>query len=161
MYKDEMWYRKLARNIEESRPNFTDKQQRAYQIDLMLRVALRVKETSDTCETCRSFQHTLNRMEEEFPELPGSKAQRQYQAQQLRLMTDHFVKAHQFAPPGYYTRLYARYGLVAGLLLGVVVGLLALNNGLYLPLAVIAGVGMGAAYGASEDANVKRNRRTL
>ncbi len=160
MYKDEMWYRKLARNIEESRPNFTDKQQRAYQIDLMLRGALRVKETSDTRETCRSFQHTLNRMGEEFPELPGSKAQRQYQAQQLRLMTGHFVKAHQFAPPGYYTRLYAGYGLVAGLLLGVVVGLF-LNNGLYLLLAVIAGVGMGAAYGASEDASVKRNRRAL
>ena len=44
MYKDDLWYRKLARDIEEHRADFTDKQWRAYQIDLMLRIALRVKE---------------------------------------------------------------------------------------------------------------------
>jgi hypothetical protein len=161
MYKDELWYRKLVRDIEEHRPDFTDKQLRVYQVDLMLRTALRVKDASDTCETCRDFQRTLSRMEEEFQELPESKAQRHYQAQQLRLMAEHFVKAHRLAPPRYYTRLYANYGIVAGLLFGIGVGLLVLNNGLYLPLGVIVGVGLGAAYGSSEDASVKREHRLI
>lgn len=161
MYKDDLWYRKLTRDIEEHRADFIDKQWRAYQIDLMLRIALRVKEASDACETCRGFQHTLNRMEEEFPELPESKAQRHYQAQQLRLMAEHFVKTHRLSPPKYYTRLCTNYGIVAGLLLGIVVGLLMLNNGLYLLLGALLGGIFGVAYGVSEDASVKRNHRLI
>ncbi len=161
MYKDELWHRKLVRDIEEHRVDFTEKQLRAYQIDLMLRIALRVKDFSDACETCRNFQRTLSRMEEEFPELPGSKAQRHYQTQQLRLMAEHFVKAHRLAPSNYYTRLYANYGIVAGLLFGIAVGLLMLNNGLYLLLGAILGGILGVAYGMVEDASVKRSRRLL
>lgn len=161
MYKDELWYRKLVRDIDEHRQDFTDKQLRAYQVDFMLRIASRVKEASDACETCRDFQHTLSRMEEEFPELPGSKAQRHYQVQQLRLMAEHFVKAHRLSPPKYYTRLYTNYGIVAGLLFGIAVGLLLLNNGLYLPLGLIVGGVFGAAYGMSEDASMKRQQRLI
>ena len=161
MYKDDLWYRKLVRDIEEHRADFTDKQRRKYQIDFMLRVAARIKETSDACETCRSFQHILTRLEEEFPELPGSKAQRHYQVQQLRLMAEHFVKAHRLAPAQYYTRLYLNYGVIAGMLFGIVVGLLVLNNVLYLPIGVAAGLLLAGVYGKSEDARVKRERRLI
>lgn len=161
MYKDELWYRQLIREIEVHQSNFTAKQLRAYQVNFMLRIALRIKDYSDACETCRDFQRTLSRMEEELPELLNSKAQRHYQAQQLRLITDHFVRAHRLAPPYYYTRLYVNYGLVVGLFLGIVVGLLALNNGIYLPLGLVAGVILGAAYGSCMDARVKRQQRVL
>jgi hypothetical protein len=161
MYKDELWYRQLIRDIEAHRLDFTDKQLRTYQIDLMLRIALRVKESSDACETCRSFQQTLSRMEEEFPDLPGSKAQCHYQIQQLRLMTEHFVKAHRLAPAQYYARLYANYGFVVGLLFGIAVGLLVLNNGLYLPVASVAGLILGATSGGIADARVKREQRVI
>jgi hypothetical protein len=161
MYKDELWYRQLIRDIEERRLDFTDKQLRTYQVDLVLRVALRVKELSDACETCRSFQRILSRMEEEFPELPGSKAQRHYHIQQLRLMTEHFVKEHHLAPALYYTRLYANYGFVVGLLFGIAVGLLVLNNGLYLPVASVAGLALGAALGWIADVRVKHEQRVI
>ena len=161
MYKDELWYRQFTRGIEERRLDFTAKQLRAYQVDLMLRIALRVKELSDACETCRGFQQLLSRMEEEFPELPGSKAQRHYQIQQLRLMTEHYVKLHRLAPAHYYTRLYANYGFVVGLLFGITVGLLMLNNGLYLPLASVAGLILGATFGWIADARIKHDRRVL
>lgn len=161
MYKDELWYRQFIRDIEERRLDFTDKQLRAYQIDLMLRIALRVKELSDACETCRSFQQTLSHLEEEFSELPESKAQRHHQIQQLRLMTEHFVKAHRLAPAHYYTRLYANYGFVVGLLFGIAVGLLALNNGLYVPVASVAGLILGTALGWIADARVKREQRVV
>ena len=161
MYKDDLWYRKLTRDIEEHRADFTDKQLRAYQIDLMLRLALRIKEASDACETCRNFQRTLSRLEEEFPELSDSKAQRHYQKQQLRLMVEHFVKAHRLAPAQYYIHLYANYGFIVGLLLGIIVGLPMLNNGLYLPLGAVAGLILGVALGSSVDARVKREQRML
>ena len=161
MYRDELWYRQLIRDLETHQLGFSDKQLRAYQIDLMLRIALRVKELSDTCELCRDFQRILSRMEEEFPELPGSKAQRHYQIRQLRLMTEHFVKAHRLAPPQYYTRLYANYGFVLGLLFGIAVGLLALNNGLYVPVASVAGLTLGTTLGWIVDTRVKREQRVL
>ena len=161
MYRDELWYRQLIRDVEANRWNFTDKQLRAYQIDLLLRIALRVKELSDACETCRGFQRILSRMEEEFPELPGSKAQRHYQIQQLRLMIEHFVKVHRLAPAFYYTRLLANYGFVVGLIFGIAVGLLVLNNGLYVPLAAIAGLILGTTLGWIVDARIKREQRVL
>lgn len=161
MYKDDLWYRKLVRDIEEHRSDFTEKQRRKYQIDFMLCVALRIKEASDGCATCRDFQHTLTRMEEEFLELPGSKAQRHYQIQQLRLMAEHFVKAHRLAPAQYYTRLYANYGLIAGLFFGIIVGFFVLNNGIYLPVGMIVGLLLGSLYGSGEDTRVKREHRLI
>lgn len=161
MYKDELWYRQLVRDIEAHQADFTAKQQRAYQMDFVLRIALRVKEASDACETCRGFQSTLSRLEEELPELPGSKAQRHYQAQQLRLIAEHFVKAHRLAPAQYYTRLYANYGFITGLLFGIAVGLLVLNNGLYVPAASVAGLLLGIVLGGILDARVKREQRII
>jgi len=161
MYKDELWYRQLIRDIEAQQTDFTDKQLHAYQVDLLLRLALRIKEASDACETCCSFQTTLSRLAEEFPQLSGSKAQRRYQAQQLRIIVEHFVKAHRLAPTYYYTHLYANYGFIVGLLLGIAVGLLMLNNGLYLPVAAVAGVVLGVLLGYSADARVKREQRII
>lgn len=161
MYKDELWYRQLTRDIEAHWAGFTDRQLRAYQIDLMLCIASRIKEHSDACETCRSFQQTLSHMVEEFPALPESSAQRHHQIRQLRLMTEHFVKVHRLAPAQYHTRLYANYGFVAGLLFGIAVGLLMLNNGLYVPVASVAGLILGGVFGLIADARVKREQRGI
>lgn len=161
MYKDDLWYRKLVKDIEEHRPDFTAKQWRSYQVEFMLRVALRVKDSSDACQTCRSFQHTLTRLEEELQELPGSKAQRHYQFQQLRLMGEHFVRAHRLVPPQYYARLGASYGLIAGLLFGIAMGFLVLNNGLYLPLGAVIGLILGGLYGGTEDTRANREHRLI
>ena len=110
MYKDDIWYRKLEQAVDEHRPDFTEKQRKKFAIDFMMRIARRVKDFSDSCETCRSCQHTLTRMEEEFLELPGSKAQRQYQRKQLQLMAEHFASEHRLAPPRFYLLKYLRYG---------------------------------------------------
>lgn len=161
MYKDDIWHRKLVQAVDEHRQDFTQKQQRKYQIEFMLRIAKRVKESSDGCETCRSLQHTLTRLEAEFQELPGSKAQRRYQVEQLGEMAEHFVKAHRLAPPVYYTRQYVRYGLIGGLLIGILLGFVIFGNGIYLPLAVIVGLLLGWAYGSAEDVKMKNERRLI
>lgn len=67
MYRDELWYRQLVRDIEVHQSDFTEKQLHAYQVDLLLRLALRIKEASDACETCRSYQSILSRLVEELP----------------------------------------------------------------------------------------------
>lgn len=161
MYKDELWYRQLFRDVEARQSDFTEKQLHAYQVDLLLRLALRMKEASAECETCRSFQSVLSRLAEELSQLPESRAQRRYQAQQLRIIIEHFVRTHRLAPAHYYTHLYANYGFITGLLLGIAVGLLMLNNGLYLPAATVAGLGLGLLLGYSADARVKREQRIL
>lgn len=161
MYKDDLWHKKLIKDIEEHRTDFTAKQWRQYQVELMLRIAQRVRDFSDACETCRDFQHTLTRLEEEFLELPGSKAQRHYQIQQLRLMGAHFVKAHRLVSPQYYRDLYGYYGLIAGVLAGIALGFLVLNNGLYLPIGAVAGWILGGLYGRGEDNRAQRERRLL
>ena len=118
MYKDDIWYRKLCQAVEEHRPDFTEKQVKQFAIDYMLRIAQRVRDYSDSCEVCRSFQHTLTRLEEQFQELPDSKAQRQYQKKQLQEMAEHFVGAHRLAPSRYYLIKYLRFGLTIGMVAG-------------------------------------------
>lgn len=71
------------------------------------------------------------------------------------------MKTHRLAPAQYYTHLYANYGFVAGLLLGIAVGLLMLNNGLYLPVAAVAGLVLGILLGYGADARVKHAQRII
>ncbi|MGC9393251.1 MAG: hypothetical protein ACP5J4_00180 [Anaerolineae bacterium] len=77
------------------------------------------------------------------------------------MMIEHFVKIHRLVPAHYYTRLLANYGFVVGLIFGIAVGLLLLNNGLYLPVASVAGLILGATFGWIVDARVKHEQRVL
>jgi len=160
MYRDEIWYRKLEQSISERRDSFTDKQWSKFRIDQLLKMANRVRVLSDDCEVCRGYQHTLTRLEEEFTELADSKAQRQYQVQQLALMAKHMVADHRLAPPQFYVRKWLRFGLIAGAIVGFV-AMLAIGNLLLLPGGVIGGVALGAVYGYSEDQKVEREHRHI
>jgi hypothetical protein len=160
MYKDEIWYRKLEEALDEHRDDFSDKQWDKYRIDLLLKVANRVRTFSDDCETCRSYQHRLTRLEEEIQELPDSKAQRQYQREQLYGMAQHFVAEHQLAPPGFFLRKYLRVGLIAGAVLGFA-AMLAIGNLLIFPLGILLGGGMAALYGWTEDQRYERKHQRI
>ena len=160
MYKDEIWYRKLVQAVEEHREQLGQKQWHKYRVDLLLKIANRVREFSDGCETCRGYQHTLTRLEEEFQELPDSKAQRQYQLVQLRAMTGHFVEVHRLAAPGYFARKWLKLGMLAGLALGFL-AMLVYGNLLLWPLGVLVGAGLAWVYGLTEDKKFEREHRLL
>lgn len=143
MYKDDLWYTHFTRAIEERKSQFSDKQQTQYQIDFMLRLARRVRDGSDRSETCRGFQHTLTRLEEEMGELPGSKAQRQYHRKMLADMSEYFVKHYRLAPPKYYAHKGALYGLVIGIVLGAMANFLIISP---IPLFLVGGL-IGLLFG--------------
>ncbi len=160
MYKDEIWYRKLTAAVDGHREAFTAKQWAKYRIDDVLKVANRVRESSESCEVCQGYQHTLSRLEEEFAELPGSRAQRQYQEGQLRRMEEHFVDVHRLAPPGFFLRKWLRIGVSVGLGAGLVsvaaTGYLAL-----LPLIPLTTALVAALYGWAVDTKYQRERRLI
>lgn len=160
MYRDDIWYRKLEAAVEEHRDGLSKKQWRKYRIGHLLRVADRVREFSETCETCQGYQHTLTRLEEELQELSDSKAQRQYQSEQLTEMGRHFVADHGLAPPYFFLRRWLRYGLIGGSILGLVLAV-GLANGLLLPLSGIVGTVLGAIYGFSQDQRFEREHRRI
>lgn len=160
MYRDEIWYRKLEQAIDDRRDDLTDKQWKRFQVEHLLRVANRVREMSDACETCKSYQHTLTRLEEEFAELPDSKAQRQYQAEQLREMGKHFVKAHNLAPPSFFLRKWLRLGLLVGVM-GGFAAMLVTGNFLIFSIGILAVGGLGALYGLTEDQRFEREHRRI
>jgi len=137
MYKDDLWYTHFTRAIEERKSQFSDKQQAQYQIDFILRLARRVRDGSDRSETCRGFQHTLTRLEEEMGELPGSKAQRQYHRKMLAEMSEYFVKQYRLAPPQYYAHKGMLYGVSIGVALGAVAGFLIVST---IPLFLVGGL---------------------
>ena len=160
MYKDEIWYRKFEQAIEQRRDLFSDKQWTKFHMDYLLKVANRVRELSDSCQTCRGYQHTLTRLEEEVQELPGSKAQRQHQTTQLRQMLRHFVEEHQLAPPQFFLRRWTRYGVFAGFGVGVV-AVLVVGQPVLFPVAILFTTASAALYGYTEDQKVARERRLV
>ena len=160
MYKDEIWYRKFEQAIDERRDAFTDKQWTKFKIDHLLKVANRVRQFSEECETCQDYQHTLTRREEELQELPGSKAQRQYQAEQLWEMGRHFVVAHRIAPPRFCLKRWLKYGLYGGLAIGFVVMVIT-GNFLLFPAVALAVTALAALWGYSEDQKYARERRLV
>jgi hypothetical protein len=161
MYKDDIWYRKVTQEIEEHEEDLTDKQWSKYKIDQLLRIANRVRQKSENCETCRSFQHTITRLEEELQELPDSKAQRQWQAEKLYEMGSHFVQAHELAPPHYFFRKWLKIGLIAGLVLGLVAALFVTGSLISLPLGGILGGLFGGTYGWGQDRQFRQNHRLI
>ncbi|MGC9468119.1 MAG: DUF456 domain-containing protein [Anaerolineae bacterium] len=160
MYRDEIWYRKLEQLIDDRRDGFTDKQWTKYRIDQLLRVANRVREFSQDCETCQSYQHTLTRLEEELQELPDSKAQRQYQKEQLQEMGEHFVSEHNLAPRQFFMRKWLKYGIIGGLVVGFA-ALVIVGNLLLLPAGALVGAGLGAFYGMTQDQKFEREHRLI
>ncbi len=160
MYKDEIWFRKLEAAVEAQREALTAKQWTKYRIDYVLKVANRIREFSESCEVCQGYQHTLTRLEEEFPELPGSKAQRQYQGAQLRRIEEHFVVAHRLAPPGFFLRKWLRTGVFVGLGAGLV-STIVTGSLILLPLTALATAALGALYGWVEDQRFQRGRRLI
>lgn len=160
MYKDELWYRELERAVEQHRDLFTDKQWSRYRIDYLLRVANRVREFSEACETCKAYQHILTRLEEELQELPDSKAQRQYQTEQLWTISAHFVAEHRLAPPRFFLISWLRYGVYAGLAIGFVT-MLIVGSLLLLPVTVLAFAGIGAISGWVMDQKFVREQRLI
>lgn len=160
MYKDEIWYRKFEMAVNEHKDDFSQKQWEKYHIESLLHLAKRIKDASDTCETCQEYQHTLTRLEEEILELPGSKAQRQYMLDQFVDIGRHFMDVHDLVPKQYYTRTWLRRGLWIGGLAGIVL-LLFTGDFQYFFLAWIIVAGSAAAYGYAEDDKVKREHRIL
>ena len=160
MYKDDIWYRKFEQSVENRRDSFSDKQWAKLDLPYLLKVADRVRELSDNCETCRGYQHTLTRLEEELQELPGSKAQRQYQAAQLDEIGRHFVAAHRLAPPRFFFKRWLKYGLFAGIGIGFV-AMLVVGYLVLFPLGIALFTGLGALYGYSADQKYARERRVV
>ncbi len=160
MYRDEIWYRKLEEAVQAHRDDLTTKQWATYQIPHLLRIADRVRGHADVCETCRSYQHTLTRLEEELQELPSSKAQRQYQAAQLRQMGEHFVAEHQLVPPSFYLRRWLRIGVFAGLAVGLVAALVT-ENAILVPVGTLVIAASCALYGFTMDQKVEREHRRI
>jgi hypothetical protein len=161
MYKDEMWFRNWSRAVDEHKDDMTSKQWEKFHIKYMLRLGQRIKDFSDGCKTCREYQHPLTRLEEELQELPGSKAQRQYQTQVLNTITDHMVKEHRIAPSNYYLKKMLKYGIVVGLVIGIIVTFFVTRNLLHLPVAIILGAALSELYGYAEDNRIKQEHRIL
>jgi hypothetical protein len=160
MYRDEIWYRKWEEDVDEHREEFTEKQWRKFRMEQLVRSANRVRQYSDECETCKGYQETLTRLEEELQELPGSKAQRQWQKEQLQEMGAHFVEVHNVAPPNYYLRKWLKSGLIAGAVVGVI-ATIVVGNLLLFPVVFLGGGALAALYGWSEDQRIQREHRLV
>ena len=94
-------------------------------------------------------------------ELPGSKAQRQYQQEMIQRFARHFREAHSLFLPGYYTSTGITWGGALGLIVGAAAGLFIFDGVLYAGIGLVLGLLVGFAFGSSMDAKVKRERRLV
>ncbi len=158
MYKDDIWHRKFVQAVEKRKEDFTEKEIRRYRIQPLLDVAGQVAKHSEHCETCREYQQTLTRLEEEMGALPESQAQRQYQRRQIREMQEHFVQEHNLFPGGYHLQKYLVQGLIGGAALGIL-GFALYGSLFYLIGGFVVGLLFGLGLGSFRDAQVRQQRR--
>ncbi len=158
MYKHNLWYQQFTRAVEKRQETFTEQQIKKFQLPLLLRLAQRVAEFSEKCETCRGYQQILTRLEEEMGELPTSQAQRQYQKRQIQAQAAHFRQAHGLYTPGYFAVTGLTLGLSLGSAVGILLGLIVLQNPAFLGLGIGGGLAVGYGVGSSRDAQVKQRQ---
>lgn len=152
------WYEDTAKIIGSYQASLSQKEQKKYQLDLLLRLTGRVDEFSSGCGQCQVFQQEIT----EFTRGLGNLVQMPKQVtdkeskrnkQMLKTITKHLQKQHKLVTKGYYMGICTAISSVAGIVLGAVLDGIAFG----MPI----GIAIGAAVGTILDARAKKEGRVI
>lgn len=149
------WHEETAGRISNYQGSLSKKEQKRFQLDLLLRVTRRLAEFYDGCGECQLFQQEITAYVNELGNmvhLADNTRRKQYR-KRLKQVVKHLQSQHKLVPKGYYVGIWTSIG--AGI--GVVLGAVMENIGPGMPI----GIGVGVAIGMLLDNKAKKEDRVI
>jgi hypothetical protein len=147
------WYSQISRRLGELKHKLLPRDVKEYQIDKLLSISRRVDEFSAVDPACREYRQEIDAMVTELYSAPLSQARNKYQMWKIGELISHLKKKHGLVNEGEYLG----WSLVIGLIAGGVVGFIIGNT----PPATGAGLALGAVVGLILDARAKKTGRVI
>ena len=152
------WYEDTAKIIGSYQVSLSQKEQKKYKLDWLLRLAGRVDEFSSGCGQCQVFQQEITEFARglgnlvQMPKQVTDKERKRYKTM-LNTITGHLQKQHKLVTKGHYAGL----GMAIGSVIGVAIGAGLGNTNFGMPV----GIGVGLAVGSALDARAKKEGRVI
>ena len=152
------WYDDTVRIIGSYQVSLSQKEQKKYKLDWLLRLAGRVDEFSSGCGQCQVFQQEITEFARglgnlvQMPKQVTDKERKRYK-NILNTITRHLQKQHKLVTRGHYLGICMTIGSGVGVALSAGLGETALG----MPV----GIAMGAAIGSVLDARAKKEGRVI
>lgn len=142
--------------IEEIKLHYDPKNLKKLNISLTERVASRLNEYSDSCETCANMLAELeSNLQTYIDALQTQEPVNILEHRKIRKpFEDHLIKTHKLLPDDHFVSTY----LAIGLSLGLVFGMLLYDN---IAIGLAIGLALGVAIGTSKDADAKKNGKAI
>jgi hypothetical protein len=153
------WYNRTASELDQYRLSLSKKEVAKYKIDLLLRVAKRVDDFSQTCDECRTNQREIEGLVQELDLLiqRPNKEQHKKCTKAVFEITEHLKKVHKLVEKGHYMGMGIGIGMAIGAGIGAALGAAFDNPG----VGTGVGLALGAAVGAYLDRKAKEEGRVI
>ena len=152
------WYNKIAKEIESQKGRLTEKEQKKYKLDLLLRLAGRVDSLSSLCGQCQLSQQDIAQLSRGLWEVSlMSKEQHKSYSKTINNIVKHLRKEHKLVTEGQYSGMWGGIGTAIGVAIGAASGAGAGNTAIGLPI----GIGIGIAVGRYLDNKAKKEGRVI
>ena len=152
---DNRWYKATAEKISSYQNSLSKKEQKKFQLDLLLRVTRRVAGFYDECGECQLFQQEITAYVNELGNMIhlADNARRKQYAKRLKQTVRHLQGQHKLVPKGYYIGIWTSIGTGIGVAIGA--GMDSVGAGI--PI----GISIGVAVGMMLDAKAKKEDRVI
>ena len=148
------WYDGIAKEINLHKDILSQKDQKKYKLDLLLRVAKKVDSFSSSCGQCQVFQPDITQLTQDLGYLAQwPKEKRKSYFKTISNIVKHLQKQHKLVTEGHYIGI----GMAIGVGIGTAIGAVLDNPG----AGTGIGTAIGLAIGAYLDKKAKKEGRVI
>jgi len=149
------WHKETAERISAYQSSLSKKEQKKFQLDLLLRVTRRVAEFYDECGECQLFQQEITAYVNELGNMVhlDDNIRRKQYAKRLKQTVRHLQSQHKLVSKGHYVGIWISIGTGIGVAIGA--GMDSIGGGI--PI----GIGIGVAVGMMLDKKAKKEDRVI
>ena len=146
MQTGSQWYNRIDAEIDRYRLSLGEKSSKKFKLELLLRVARRIDQFSQTCVECENRKQEITRLVQELSLLTQTadrKTLKTYTAA-INTIVQHLKKEHKLVEKGYYLGIGVSIGLAIGGGIGAALGAALDNPGIGTGIGIALGAGIGA-----------------
>ena len=151
------WHDETVRRINSYKDTLSQKDQKKYKLDLLLRIIRRVDDFSAACGECHLSQSEITKLIEDLGyllQMPNpDKEKRKSYFKTINNVTKHLQKSHKLVTEGYYLGIGTAIGVGIGAVIGAALGNSGAGTGI--------GVALGLAIGKYLDDKAKKEGRII